>query len=64
MCKMIAMEFPRALKEIQERLDDNTKKIEIEKAKKRAKTRDKNTCQVTGQKPDRHNKFNLAVHHL
>ncbi len=40
------------------------KKIEIEKAKKRAKTRDKNICQVTGQKPDRNNRFNLAVHHL
>ena len=65
MCKMIAMEFPRAFKEIQEHLDDDTKqKIEIEKAKKRAKTRDKNTCQVTGQKPDRNNRFNLAVHHL
>jgi ribosomal protein S14 len=65
MCKTIAMEFPLAFKEIQENLDDDTKqKIEIEKAKKRAKSRDKNTCQVTGQKPDRHNKFNLAVHHL
>jgi ribosomal protein S14 len=65
MCKMIAMEFPLAFKEIQEHLDDDTKqKIEIEKAKKRAKTRDKNTCQVTGQKPDKYNKFNLAVHHL
>ncbi len=65
MCKTIAMEFPLAFKEIQENLDDDTKqKIEIEKAKKRAKTRDKNTCQVTGQKPDRNNKFNLAVHHL
>jgi len=65
MCKMIEIEFPRAFKEIQEHLDDDTKqKIEIEKAKKRAKTRDKNTCQVTGQKPDKYNKFNLAVHHL
>jgi ribosomal protein S14 len=65
MCKMIAMEFPLAFKEIQEHLDDDSKqKIEIEKAKKRAKTRDKNTCQVTGQKPDKYNKFNLAVHHL
>lgn len=65
MCKMIEIEFPRAFKEIQEHLDDDTKqKIEIEKAKKRAKTRDKNTCQVTGQKPDRNNRFNLAVHHL
>jgi hypothetical protein len=65
MCKMIAMEFPLAFKEIQENLDDDTKqKIEIEKAKKRAKTRDKNTCQVTGQKPDKDVKFNLAVHHL
>jgi ribosomal protein S14 len=65
MCKTIAMEFPLAFKEIQENLDDDTKqKIEIEKAKKRAKTRDKNTCQVTGQKPDKYNKFNLAVHHL
>ena len=65
MCKTIAMEFPLAFKEIQEHLDDDTKqKIEIEKAKKRAKTRDKNTCQVTGQKPDKDVKFNLAVHHL
>ena len=65
MCKTIAMEFPLAFKEIQENLDDDTKqKIEIEKAKKRAKTRDKNTCQVTGQKPDKDVKFNLAVHHL
>lgn len=65
MCKMIAMEFPLAFKEIQEHLDDDTKqKIEIEKAKKRAKTRDKNTCQVTGQKPDKDVEFNLAVHHL
>jgi len=65
MCKMIEIEFPLAFKEIQENLDDDTKqKIEIEKAKKRAKTRDKNTCQVTGQKPDRNNRFNLAVHHL
>jgi hypothetical protein len=65
MCKMIAMEFPLAFKEIQEHLDDDSKqKIEIEKAKKRAKTRDKNTCQVTGQKPDKDVKFNLAVHHL
>jgi hypothetical protein len=65
MCKTIAMEFPLAFKEIQENLDDDTKqKIEIEKAKKRAKTRDKNTCQVTGQKPDKDVQFNLAVHHL
>ena len=65
MCKTIAMEFPLAFKEIQEHLDDDSKqKIEIEKAKKRAKTRDKNTCQVTGQKPDKDVKFNLAVHHL
>ena len=65
MCKMIEIEFPLAFKEIQENLDDDTKqKIEIEKAKKRAKTRDKNTCQVTGQKPDKDVKFNLAVHHL
>ncbi|MCA2655412.1 hypothetical protein [Microcystis sp. M061S2] len=65
MCKMIEIEFPLAFKEIQEHLDDDTKqKIEIEKAKKRAKTRDKNTCQVTGQKPDKDVKFNLAVHHL
>ncbi|MFM6064055.1 MAG: hypothetical protein ACKPAE_17000 [Microcystis panniformis] len=65
MCKTIAMEFPLAFKEIQENLDDDTKqKIEIEKAKKRAKTRDKNTCQVTGQKPNKDVKFNLAVHHL
>lgn len=65
MSKMIAMEFPLAFKEIQEHLDDDTKqKIEIEKAKKRAKTRDKNTCQVTGQKPDKDVEFNLAVHHL
>ena len=65
MCKMIEIEFPRAFKEIQEHLDDDSKqKIEIEKAKKRAKTRDKNTCQVTGQKPDKDVKFNLAVHHL
>jgi hypothetical protein len=65
MCKMIAMEFPLAFKEIQEHLDDDSKqKIEIEKAKKRAKTRDKNTCQVTGQKPDKDVQFNLAVHHL
>jgi hypothetical protein len=65
MCKMIEMEFPCAFKELNECLGDDTKqKIEIEKAKKRAKTRDKNTGQVTGKKPDKDERFNLAVHHL
>jgi hypothetical protein len=37
---------------------------EIQKAKDRVKRRDKKTCLVTGKKPDRVNKFDLAAHHL
>lgn len=62
MCEAISGQFPPAFK-----LLINTeikRQIEIDNAKKRAKTRDKYTCQITGKKPDRYNRFNLAVHHL
>lgn len=36
----------------------------IEKAKKDAKKRDRTTCQVTGEKPNRYKKLPLAAHHL
>lgn len=40
------------------------KEQRIESAKKSAKRRDNDCCQITGTKPSRHNKFNLAVHHI
>ena len=36
----------------------------IIKAKEKAKTRDKKTCQVTHQKSDRYNNIRLSAHHL
>jgi ribosomal protein S14 len=36
----------------------------IEKAKDKAKKRDKNACQVTGLKSDKINKLQLVAHHL
>jgi hypothetical protein len=61
MCTIIGGQFPAAFKEL---IDSETKlQIDIENAKKRAKSRDKHTCQVTGEKPYKGD-FNLAVHHL
>ena len=62
MCEAISGQFSSAFKlltnaEIQTQID-------IDKAKKKAKTRDKHTCQITHKKPDKYNKFNLSVHHL
>ncbi|MDG2990878.1 hypothetical protein L3556_08050 [Candidatus Synechococcus calcipolaris G9] len=55
--------------EIQPTINTIVKKIlnrgkEIEKAKKQARRRDKNTCLVTGLKPSVINSPNLASHHL
>ncbi|EAZ91830.1 hypothetical protein [Crocosphaera chwakensis] len=61
-CKIICGEFPRQFKALSNSLINHVK--EIQKAKNRAKTRDKKTCQITGQKPANHDQFNLAVHHL
>jgi hypothetical protein len=36
----------------------------IQSAMDAAKRRDGSRCQITTQKPDKHNKFNLTVHHL
>jgi hypothetical protein len=36
----------------------------IQSAMQSAKTRDKGRCQITNQKPDKHNKFNVTVHHI
>jgi hypothetical protein len=36
----------------------------IKSAMTAARKRDQDRCQVTGQKPTKHQKFNLAVHHL
>jgi len=37
---------------------------EIQAAMRRAKERDKDRCQITGQKPAKHQKINMAVHHV
>jgi hypothetical protein len=62
MCQIISGQFPPAFKLL---IDAETKQqIEIDNAKKRAKTKDKHTCQITNKKPDKYNQFNLSVHHL
>ncbi len=43
---------------------EEARKKRIDSAKKKAKTRDKKTCQITQCKPEAHDKFNLAVHHI
>uniref|UniRef100_B8HYG9 HNH nuclease domain-containing protein n=1 Tax=Cyanothece sp. (strain PCC 7425 / ATCC 29141) TaxID=395961 RepID=B8HYG9_CYAP4 len=55
--------------EVKPQVDDIIKFIlergkRITKAKEDAKKRDHKTCQVTGEKPNRYNKFDLAAHHL
>ncbi len=55
--------------EISPQVNDIIKMIEarekrIGKAKEDAKKRDHKTCQVTGEKPNRYKRFDLAAHHL
>jgi hypothetical protein len=61
-CYTISIEIEKALKV----LDDNARIAaqKIERAKNRAKTRDKKTCQITKAKPDSQNKMILSAHHL
>ncbi|MDJ0601175.1 MAG: hypothetical protein QNJ37_20325 [Crocosphaera sp.] len=61
-CEIICGEFPKQFKILSQSFVKDVK--EIEKAKKKAKKRDKHTCQITGRKPANHDQFNLAVHHL
>lgn len=44
--------------------DEESRKQKIQSAMQSAKKRDKQRCQITQQKPEKHNKFNLAVHHI
>jgi len=45
--------------------DEESRRQRIEKAKKAAKKRDKNTCQITLAKKSKHNRnFSLAGHHI
>ncbi len=61
-CKIIYGEFPKQFKALSQSLVNHKK--EIQKAKNKAKTRDKKTCQITGKTPKKEDQFNLAVHHL
>ena len=65
-CKIIYGEFPKQFKALSQSLVNRPKDIkkEIENAKKKAKTRDKKTCQITGKQSTKEDQFNLAVHHL
>ncbi|MCG9884192.1 MAG: HNH endonuclease [Cyanobacteria bacterium] len=48
------------------RLEDSIHsfKKRVDSAKSRAKSRDKQTCQITGRKPNKEDKFDLAAHHV
>lgn len=61
-CLAVAGQFSPVLKKIESA--DSRRIQEIENAKKRAKSRAKKICQVTSQKPDKYNNFNLVAHHL
>lgn len=44
--------------------EEAKKKQKIDKAKKKAKSRDNHTCQITGEKSSKYNKFGVAAHHI
>lgn len=44
--------------------EEAAKKNKIQAAIKIAKKRDGGCCQITGQKPKKHNKFDMSVHHI
>lgn len=62
MCLAISKQIQPALKQIEK--DSETLKKRIDQAKKKAKTRDKKTCQITCKKTDKYNQMQLAAHHL
>ncbi|MGG6242455.1 hypothetical protein ACQ4N7_27895 [Nodosilinea sp. AN01ver1] len=61
-CKAVEVVSKKTFKLI---IDAETaRKNEIEKAKKAAKKRDKETCQITLKKSNKTHKFNAAAHHI
>ncbi|QKD82873.1 hypothetical protein HPC62_12360 [Thermoleptolyngbya sichuanensis A183] len=61
-CRDVGEEISPQVSDIIKLIESREKRIS--KCKEEAKRRDKKTCLVTGQKPDRYHRFNLAAHHL
>ncbi|WP_247216059.1 hypothetical protein [Synechococcus sp. C9] len=61
-CKAAEIVAPKTLLALAHKIElrDNA----IRKAMERARRRDKDTCQITGQKPAPHNPINMTVHHI
>ncbi len=62
MCQAIGGRLEPVLKQIE--AAQAKRQQQIDKVKDAAKTRDKQTCQITKTKPNKEDKFNLAAHHL
>jgi 5-methylcytosine-specific restriction endonuclease McrA len=61
-CKAVHVVANRTFKELISA--EERKKKEVDKAKRDAKKRDQNCCQITGVKPGPANSIELAVHHI
>jgi hypothetical protein len=61
-CKAVDIAGRDALKAITSAKEDRAKKIS--RAMQRARTRDKQTCQITLEKTTKYNKFQMASHHI
>jgi hypothetical protein len=44
--------------------EEEKKQQKIKAAMEAAKRRDKNCCQISGEKPTKHNKINMVAHHI
>jgi len=61
-CKAVEITGKKTLLLLASQLEHREKAIK--RAMERARRRDQNTCQITGQKPAPHNPINLTVHHI
>jgi len=61
-CKAVEITGKKTLLLLTSQLEHQEKAIK--RAMERARKRDKNTCQITGQKPAPHNPINMTVHHI
>jgi len=61
-CKSVEVVGKKTLKALIDEEAAKAQKITV--AMNAAKKRDKQRCQITGRRPEKHDKFNLAVHHI
>ncbi len=61
-CEAVDIVGRKTLKAITAEADSRQQRIQ--KAMGEAKKRDKETCQITREKPTRHDQFNIAAHHI